>query len=160
MVQISRDDRKKVYEYLLNEGVIVLKKDFTKNKHEATGVPNLHVWMLLRSLHSRDYVELVFNWRHYYYSINNKGVEYLREKLGITETNVVPETYKKTARTFVSREEREEGGDQRTRRGGRWRGGDRPAGRGYGRGARPPRDQEGEEQPAGEESQAVQEENF
>ena len=31
-------------------------------KHEETKVPNLHVWMLLRSLKDKGLVEEHFNW--------------------------------------------------------------------------------------------------
>ena len=46
----------------MEEGVIVLKKDFTNVEHKDTGVHNLKVWMMLRSLHSKGLVELVFSW--------------------------------------------------------------------------------------------------
>jgi len=62
MVLISKENKRKVYEYLLNEGVIVIKKDFNLPKHEAIGIPNLQVWMLLRSLKDKDLVELTFSW--------------------------------------------------------------------------------------------------
>jgi len=62
MVLISRENKRKVFSYLLNEGVIVIKKDMQLPKHADTDVPNLYVWMLLRSLKDRDLVEVVFNW--------------------------------------------------------------------------------------------------
>ena len=62
MVQIKRENRRKVYEYLLNEGVIVVKKDFMLPVHTETQVKNLEVWMLLRSMKDKDLVELVFSW--------------------------------------------------------------------------------------------------
>lgn len=48
--------------------------------------------MLMRSLKDRDYVTLVFSWQYYYYFVNQKGVEYLTNFLGLTE-NVVPNTW-------------------------------------------------------------------
>lgn len=84
MVQIKRENRRKVYEYLLNEGVIVIKKDFTLPEHNETKVRNLEVWMLLRSMKDKDLVELVFSWQYYYYYLKNEGVKYLRDKLGLT----------------------------------------------------------------------------
>jgi small subunit ribosomal protein S10e len=62
MVQIKRENRRKVYEYLLNEGVIVVKKDFMLPVHAETGIKNLEVWMLMRSMKDKDLVELVFSW--------------------------------------------------------------------------------------------------
>eukprot|EP01015_Nassula_variabilis_P032490 TRINITY_DN75_c1_g1_i1.p3 TRINITY_DN75_c1_g1~~TRINITY_DN75_c1_g1_i1.p3 ORF type:complete len:121 (-),score=31.53 TRINITY_DN75_c1_g1_i1:57-419(-) len=99
MVLVSKRDKKRVFEHLLNEGVIVVKKDLTLPQHKETGVPNLHVWMILKSLKSRDHVELVYNWRHYYYFLKNPGVEYLRKELGIVE-EVVPITHKKTTKNY------------------------------------------------------------
>ena len=56
MVQIQKQDKKRVYTYLLKEGVIVIQKDFSLDPHKATGVPNLQVWMLLRSLKDKGFV--------------------------------------------------------------------------------------------------------
>lgn len=55
-------------------------------------MPNLHVWMLLRSLKDRDFVTLVFNWQYYYYFLNQEGHAYLNNFLGLTD-NVVPLTW-------------------------------------------------------------------
>ena len=149
-----REERRTVYEYLLEEGVIVLKKDFNLPEHNDTKVSNLKVWMLLRSLHSKGMVELVFNWQWYYYYVKTEGVAHLRDCLGITEDKVVPVTFKKTKKDFVGREEgekRERRGERRERgeRGERRERGERGerAERGYGRGRG--RTEEGEK-PQGE----------
>eukprot|EP01016_Furgasonia_blochmanni_P039826 TRINITY_DN4_c0_g1_i1.p2 TRINITY_DN4_c0_g1~~TRINITY_DN4_c0_g1_i1.p2 ORF type:complete len:194 (+),score=75.43 TRINITY_DN4_c0_g1_i1:128-709(+) len=151
MVLISRKDKRTVFQYLLEEGVIVIKKDFALPQHPETRVPNLHVWMMLRSLKSKGLVELVFNWRHYYYFLKKEGVEWLRGQLGIVG-EVVPITHKKTNKNYRGEEADEgEGGRGRGRRGGDRRGGDRRGGprRGYGRG-RITRQGEGDEgQPEG-----------
>ena len=148
MVLISKKNKRTCYEYLLAEGVIVIKKDFALKEHKDTKLPNLHVWMLLRSLHSRNYVECVYNWHHYYYYVKTEGVKHLREALGITE-EVIPITHKKVKKNYFGTEEREEGEDRPRGRGrggrggfgGRGRGG---RGRGFGgRGFRGDR-QEGE----------------
>ena len=133
MVLISRENRRKIYEYLLNEGVLVLKKDFSNTPHNDTQVPNLQVWMVMRSLHSKGIVELVFNWLYYYYYVKTEGVKFLRDNLGIAEENIVPLTFKKTNRNFETREDRE-GGEDRPR--GRGRGGRGRGGRGGERGSR------------------------
>jgi small subunit ribosomal protein S10e len=93
MVLIDKLNKRKVYRYLLNEGVIVIKKEFTTTPHKDTEVPNLHVWMLLRSLKDRDYVELIFSWQYYYYFLKNEGKKYLCEFLGLNE-EVQPLTWK------------------------------------------------------------------
>lgn len=93
MVQIQKADRKTVYKYLLNEGVIVFHKDFSNQPHKGTNVANIEVRMLLRSLKDRGFVDLVFNWQYFYYFVNNEGKKYLSEFLGLTE-EVVPLTWK------------------------------------------------------------------
>ena len=93
MVQIQKSEKKAVYRYLLQEGVIVFHKDFTTQPHKGTNVPNIHVRALLRSLKDRGLVELVFNWQYFYYFINNEGKKFLSEFLGLTE-EVVPLTWK------------------------------------------------------------------
>jgi small subunit ribosomal protein S10e len=67
MVQIQKQNRKRVYTYLLKEGVITIHKDFSLKLHKVKDVPNLHVWMLLKSLKDRGFVKLIFNWQYYYY---------------------------------------------------------------------------------------------
>lgn len=70
MVQIQKADRKNVYRYILQEGSIVIHKNFSSNPHKETNIPNIQVWMLLKSLKDRGYVELIFNWQYYYYFLN------------------------------------------------------------------------------------------
>ena len=147
MVLIPKKNKRTVYEYLLSEGVIVIKKDFAQKEHKDTKVPNLHAWLLLRSLLSRNYVELVFNWHHYYYYVKTEGVKYLRDQLGIFE-EVLPITFKKVKKNYFGTEEREEGEDRQRggRRGGRGGFGGRGRGRGgRGRGFRGGERAEGEE---------------
>jgi hypothetical protein len=93
MVQVQKSEKKAVYRYLLQEGVIVIHKDFTTQPHKGTSVPNIHVRLLLRSLKDRGLVELVFSWQYYYYFINEQGKKYLSEYLNLTE-EVVPLTWK------------------------------------------------------------------
>lgn len=93
MVQISKAEKKVVYRYLLQEGVIVIHKDFTMQPHKGTNIPNLHARKLMRSLKDRGFVELVFSWQHFYYFITKEGKNYLSEYLNLTE-EVVPLTWK------------------------------------------------------------------
>ena len=93
MVQIQKSEKKAVYRYLLQEGVIVIHKDFTSQPHKGTNVSNLHVRKLMRSLKDRGYVDLVFNWQHFYYLLNNEGKKHISEFLNLTE-EVVPLTWK------------------------------------------------------------------
>ena len=84
MVLISKAVKKVVYRYLLGEGVIVIHKDFSDTPHKGTEVPNIEVWMILRSLKDKGHVELIFNWQYYYYFLNVEGKKYLSEYLGLT----------------------------------------------------------------------------
>jgi hypothetical protein len=93
MVQVQKSEKKAVYRYLLQEGVIVIHKDFTTQPHKGTNVPNIHARLLLRSLKDRGLVELVFSWQYYYYFINEQGKKYLSDYLNLTE-EVVPLTWK------------------------------------------------------------------
>ncbi len=93
MVLIAKVDKKTVYRYLLQEGVIVFHKDFSTQAHKGTNVANIQVRMLLKSLKDRGFVELVFNWQYFYYFLNEEGKKYISEYLGLTE-DVVPQTWK------------------------------------------------------------------
>ena len=77
MVLVQKADKKTVYRYLLHEGVIVFHKDFSVLPHKGTGVQNIHVRMLLRSLKDRGFVDLVFNWQYFYYFLNAEGKKYI-----------------------------------------------------------------------------------
>ena len=93
MVQIQKQDKKTVYRHLLNDGVIVIEKEFSSNPHKGTNVPNIQVWMLLRSLKDRGMVDIIFNWQWFYYFLNEEGKKYLAEYLNLSE-EVVPLTWK------------------------------------------------------------------
>merc|ERR1719235_3090438 len=72
MVLISKQNRKKLYTHLFNEGAMVVKHDPNKEKHDEVDIPNLHAMMLLRSLASRNYLTEVYNWRWHYYFLTNE----------------------------------------------------------------------------------------
>ena len=97
MVLVSRADRRVVFEYLLREGVIVVKKDAYLPAHQqVTTVPNLHIQMIVKSLMSRKYLNQVFNWGWSYYFLTNAGVKFLIEELGLpADSKIVPATHTK-----------------------------------------------------------------
>ena len=95
---MPKKDRKKIYEYLFTEGVLVAKKDTTMNENQHIKVPNLYVIKALQSLKSRGYVTEKFAWQHYYWRLTNEGVQYLREYLHLP-SDVVPATLKRPAFT-------------------------------------------------------------
>ncbi len=54
MVLVSTNDRKAIYEYILREGVIVVKKDaYLPHHQQLDKIANLHVMMIVKSLKSR-----------------------------------------------------------------------------------------------------------
>lgn len=144
MVLVSTLNRRKLYEFLLSEGVFCCKKD-TTGSHEILGIRNLECFLVMRSLRSRKFVTEVFNWQWHYYSLNNEGIKFCREVLGLPET-IIPQSRKldfnKTEE--VADEQQAEEGESRPRGGrgrGRGRGEGRPGrgsgemrGRGRGRG--------------------------
>ena len=52
---ISKENRRKIYEYFYQEGVLVAKKDYELAKHPEIDVPNLQVIKALQSLTSRGF---------------------------------------------------------------------------------------------------------
>merc|ERR1712110_780603 len=136
-MHVKKAERQILLAYLLNEGVLAVKKE-NIGKHEQTKLDNLKVLMVLKSLHSRGFVDHTFSWQHNYYTVTSEGIEFLRKELGIENEKVYPKTHQPKKRAEPQQLERGEGGDRRqmTRgrggfRGGRggdrggWRGGDR-----------------------------------
>lgn len=91
---MPKENRKAIYEYLFDKGVIVAKKDFTSKHPHVKEIPNLHVIKALQSMKSRGYVKEQFAWRHYYWSLTNEGIQYLRDYLHL-ESQTQPETLRK-----------------------------------------------------------------
>jgi len=88
--------------------------------------------MIMKSLHSKNFVSEVYNWGYKYFCINKEGVEFLREELGIEE-KVIPKTFQKEMQGGPEMLVDEEEQPGRPRRGfGRDRGGDRGGDRGFG----------------------------
>jgi len=95
MVLVSKAERRAIYAYLLREGVIVVKKDHYLPAHQhIPEVSNLKVMMIVKSLKSQGYLQDIFNWQWCYYTVTNKGVNFLTKVLGVS-SEVVPATYKK-----------------------------------------------------------------
>ncbi|ODQ78331.1 hypothetical protein BABINDRAFT_53026 [Babjeviella inositovora NRRL Y-12698] len=88
---IPKEDRKKIHQYLFQEGVVVAKKDFNQPKHEEIDTRNLFVIKALQSLTSKGFVKTQFSWQYYYYTLTDEGIEHLREDLNIPE-GILPVT--------------------------------------------------------------------
>ena len=155
MVLVPAKEKIKIYSYFLQEGVFACKKDNT-SKNETLDIPNLHCFLVMRSLISRKFATEIFSWQWHYYFLTEDGIKYLREYLGLPST-VIPNTYK--FNTEANEEEQkeggedegEEGGEKRERKGerrGRGRGGRGGRGRGGRRGGRRGGEEGGETQEA------------
>jgi small subunit ribosomal protein S10e len=155
MVLVPAKEKIKIYSYFLQEGVFACKKDNT-SKNETLDIPNLHCFLVMRSLISRKFATEIFSWQWHYYFLTEEGIKYLREYLGLPST-VIPNTYK--FNTEANEEEQkeggedegEEGGEKRERKGerrGRGRGGRGGRGRGGRRGGRRGGEEAGETQEA------------
>jgi small subunit ribosomal protein S10e len=135
MVLVSTKDRRKLYEYLLQEGVFCCKKD-TVGFNDIMKIRNIECFLVMRSLLSRKFVSETFSWQWHYYFLKPEGIKYLREYLGLPES-IIPNTHKqeKNAKTEEA-EEDQAPEDGRTRgrggRGGRSRGRGERGGRGRG----------------------------
>ncbi|XP_065352654.1 small ribosomal subunit protein eS10-like [Cloeon dipterum] len=100
---MSKKDRLGIFEYLFKEGVMVAKKDFHEPKHpQLEAISNLHVIKTMQSLKSRGLVNEQFAWRHYYWYLNNEGINYLRTILHLPP-EIVPATLKSRTRTEAAR---------------------------------------------------------
>ena len=82
----------------------MLSKDPFLPKHQhITSVPNIAVMIIVWLLKSRKHLNGVFNWQWSYCMLNDAGVKYLCEYLGLPE-DIVSKTYKKIK---VTRENKE-----------------------------------------------------
>ena len=97
MVLIQKADRRAVFEYLLREGVIVVKKDAYLPFHQhCTTVNNLHVMMIVKSLKSRGCLNEVYTWGWSYLFLTNEGLQYLIKELGLpADSKILPNTHQK-----------------------------------------------------------------
>jgi len=114
MVLVSKEDRRAIFEYLLKEGVIVVKKDAYLPHHgQITNVSNLHVMMIVKSLKSHGCLNEVYSWGWSYYFLTNQGVEYLIKNLGLpVDCMIVPATHAKKRAKVVVTKEGEKGEDE------------------------------------------------
>lgn len=95
---IPKENRRKIFEALFADGVLVAPKDFNRPRHPTIDVPNLQVIKAMQSLVSMGHVHIQYSWKWYYYSMTNSGLEYIREWLHIP-AEIVPNTYKMHVQT-------------------------------------------------------------
>ena len=95
MLLISKAHRKEVFEDLIGEGVIVVKKDLYLPKHQhITSVPNIVVTIVVRSLKPRKHLNGVFNWQWSYYMLSDAEIKNICEYFGLPK-DFFSTTYKK-----------------------------------------------------------------
>ena len=106
MVLISKEEKHKVYSYLLGEGTLVVKKDTGLETHQDLPVANLKVMMMCKSLKSKGLLQEKFNWQVYYFNLTEEGIRAMCEFLGLP-ANIRPDYYKAPAvKRQVADEER------------------------------------------------------
>ena len=114
---------------------MVVKKDNMQATHaEIEGATNLEIMNLVKSLQSKGYIRVTFNWQWYYCYLTPEGIEYLRSYLALP-VDVLPATHRK--RETVRPEGRERESGDRPERPAFRGGGDREyraRGGGFGRG--------------------------
>ena len=129
---IPKENRVATFAYLFKEGVLVVKKDTRSPTHPAIeGPTNLEVLMLMKSLESRGYVRITFNWQYNYCYLTDEGIEYLRQYLALP-VEIVPNTHKKAQPTRPAMHDVKDDGGPGGRGGPAFRGGG--GGGGFGRG--------------------------
>ena len=69
----------------------------------------------MRSLKDKGFLELVFNWRYFYYYITTEGVAHLRTQLGIEDDSIAPVTFINKKKNY-GEEGAEEGADRPRRK--------------------------------------------
>eukprot|EP00042_Codosiga_hollandica_P042237 m.385195 g.385195 ORF g.385195 m.385195 type:complete len:149 (-) comp56279_c0_seq1:2765-3211(-) len=138
---IPTKNRRAIHEAIFADGVLVAIKDLNLGHHcQLKNVPNLHVIKAMTSLKSKGFVKEQFSWNHYFWTLTNEGIDYLRTYLGLP-AEVIPKSLQKPAaapKRLGGGSERppREAGDRPPREGYRARPqGDAPRGAGRGRGA-------------------------
>merc|ERR1712193_241543 len=116
-MHVKKNERQVLYAYLLNEGVCTCKKE-NVGKHEATKLDNLKVFMVLRSMESRGYLQNVFSWQHNYFTLTSEGIEFLRQQLGIANEKVQPKTHQPKRQVESAQAQRPDGDRRQFTRGG------------------------------------------
>ena len=114
MVLVAKENRRAVFEYLLREGVIVVKKDAYQPAHQTlTQVPNLQAMMIVKSLRSKGCLNEVYNWGWSYYFLKDEGIAFLIKELGLpADAKILPNTHSKKRRVQVPSADGKTKGDE------------------------------------------------
>merc|ERR1712216_351732 len=112
MVLVTKENRRVIFEYLLKEGVVVVKKDAYLPVHQQIPCANLHVMMIVKSLKSRGCLNEVYNWGWSYYFLTDEGVAFLIKALGLpADAKILPATFEKKKKKLIetAKEGKEDG---------------------------------------------------
>ncbi|KII65379.1 40S ribosomal protein S10-2 [Thelohanellus kitauei] len=97
-MHISKEHRKKIYECLFTDGVLVGHRSTSAPDHMyIEGVSNLKVLHLMRSLKSKKMITEKYSWNHHYWTLTDTGIEFLRSQLKLPG-NCIPATLKRPER--------------------------------------------------------------
>ena len=92
---ITKKEKELVYNEIFRVGILVVKQDKKKfSGKEGEKIKNIVIIKLLKGLLSKGLVTETFSWKIYYFTLNDKGVIFLRNFLNIP-SSVVPLTHKK-----------------------------------------------------------------
>jgi small subunit ribosomal protein S10e len=89
---VALQKKKIIYTQIFKDGVFVIKKGKNFCNDVGLEIENFIVIKLMKGLLSKGFVNETFNWKFYYFILNEKGVNFLRRYLNIPE-NVVPMTF-------------------------------------------------------------------
>jgi small subunit ribosomal protein S10e len=92
---ITKKEKELVYNEIFRVGVLVVRKNKIKfSSKEENKINNMIVIKILKGLLSKGLVNETFSWKVYYFTLNEKGIIFLRNFLNIPSI-VVPLTHKK-----------------------------------------------------------------
>ena len=110
-MRVATKDIVAIYTRLFKDGCIVSFKDFTKI-HPLFKIPNLQIVMVMKGLVSKKLVKETMNWRCLYWTLNDDGIKFLREKLCLPET-AVPSTLLEPKQNFAVHEQAKQLNDRK-----------------------------------------------
>lgn len=97
---ITKKEREFVYNEIFRVGILVVRKHKKKSSEkEKNKIESAVIIKLLKGLLSKGLVTETFSWKVYYFTLNDKGISFLRNFLNLPST-VVPLTYKKPVPTI------------------------------------------------------------
>ena len=108
--------RRKILRYLFENGVLVVS-DNQSAKHEELDCLNIYPYQIGRAFVSKEFCKKTYAWSHAYYTLTDKGIEYLRNYFGLP-ANAAPATLRQVEASSKIL-------DTRSQRRGAPRGGDR-----------------------------------